>query len=131
MLANTRFWPLAPGAEPRPVFVRTLVRDDKGVSRWRPGSGLLLEARTPGPRWHGVSPCDSIEIEPEEQAMKADQSDQAEPFPREPIPPEILEWARQTFDEAEFLAQVREMLATGGLRLEDFIAELEARARSQ
>jgi len=42
-----------------------------------------------------------------------------------------LEWARQTFDEEEFLRQVREIEATGGLRLEDFIAELEARARSK
>jgi hypothetical protein len=45
------------------------------------------------------------------------------------MPPEILEWARQTFDEEEFLAHVREIEAAGGLRLEDFIAELEARAR--
>ena len=35
---------------------------------------------------------------------------------------------RQTFDEEEFLAEVREIEATGGKRLEDFIAELEARA---
>jgi hypothetical protein len=58
-----------------------------------------------------------------------EQSNPPEPFPRERIPPEILEWARQTFDEKEFLKQVREIEATGGLRLEDFIAELEARAR--
>ncbi len=63
--------------------------------------------------------------------MKPDQSDQPEPFPRERIPPELLEWARQTFDEEEFLAEVREIEATGGLRLEDFIAELEARVRSR
>jgi len=63
--------------------------------------------------------------------MKPDQSNQSEPFPRERIPPEILEWARQTFDEEEFLAHLREIEATGGLRLEDFIAELEARARSK
>jgi hypothetical protein len=63
--------------------------------------------------------------------MRPDQSDHPEPFPRERIPPEILEWARQNFDEEEFLAQVREVEATGGLRLEDFIAELEARARSK
>jgi len=61
--------------------------------------------------------------------MKPDHSNPSEPFPRERIPPELLEWARQTFDEAEFLAHVREVEATGGLRLEDFIAELEARAR--
>ena len=56
---------------------------------------------------------------------------QSEPFPREKIPPEILEWARQTFDEEEFLKQIREIEATGGLALEDFLAELEARARSK
>lgn len=55
----------------------------------------------------------------------------SEPFPREPIPPEILEWARQTFDEADFLAQVREIKETGGVRFEDLIAELEAIVRSK
>jgi hypothetical protein len=61
--------------------------------------------------------------------MQPDQSDRSEPFPRERIPPEILEWARQTFDEEDFLRQVREIEATGGVQLEDFLAELEARAR--
>jgi hypothetical protein len=46
--------------------------------------------------------------------MPPSQPGQSEPFPREPIPPEILEWARQTFDEEEFLAHVREIEATGG-----------------
>jgi len=63
--------------------------------------------------------------------MKPDQPNQSEPFPRERIPAEILEWARQTFDEAEFLTQVREIEAPGGLPLEDFIAEIEARARAK
>jgi hypothetical protein len=63
--------------------------------------------------------------------MKPDPSNPSEPFSRERVPPEILEWARQTFDEEEFLLQVREIEATGGLALEDFIAELEARARSR
>jgi hypothetical protein len=63
--------------------------------------------------------------------MKPNPSDPSESFPREPIPPEMLAWARQTFDEEEFLADVREIEATGGVRLEDFLAELEARARSQ
>jgi hypothetical protein len=67
----------------------------------------------------------------EEQSMKPDQSNQSEPFPREPIPPEIIEWARQTLDEAEVLEHVREIEATGGVQLEDFIAELEARAGSK
>jgi hypothetical protein len=63
--------------------------------------------------------------------MQSEPSNPNEPCPRERIPPEILEWARQTFDEQEFLTHVREIEATGGLRLEDFIAELEARARSK
>jgi len=62
--------------------------------------------------------------------MKPNQPNPSEPFPRQSIPPELVEWARQTFDEEEFLAEVREIEATGGQRLEDFIAELEARARS-
>jgi hypothetical protein len=63
--------------------------------------------------------------------MMPDQCNPSEPFPRETIPPDMLEWARQTFDEEEFLRQVREIEATGGRPLEDFIAELEARARRQ
>jgi hypothetical protein len=61
--------------------------------------------------------------------MIPDPANPSAPFPRERIPPEILEWARQTFDEEQFLRQVREIEATGGLELKDFIAELEARAR--
>jgi hypothetical protein len=63
--------------------------------------------------------------------MKPDPSQPSEPFPRKRIPPDLLEWARQTFDEEDFRTQVREIEATGGIRLEDFIAELEARARSK
>ncbi len=63
--------------------------------------------------------------------MNPDQPNPFEPFPREPIPPELVEWARQTFDEEEFLAQLREIEATGGLQLEDFLAEVETRARSK
>jgi hypothetical protein len=63
--------------------------------------------------------------------MKPQQSNEPEPFPRERIPPELLEWARQTFDEEDFLAKVREIESTGGLGLEDFIAEVEARARGK
>jgi hypothetical protein len=44
-------------------------------------------------------------------------------------PPELLERARQTFNEEEFLAGVREIEETGGLRLEDFIDELEEEVR--
>ena len=62
----------------------------------------------------------------------------AKPSPvRPPAPPELaglvierpslemLEEARRTFDEVEFLAGVREIEAGGGFRLEDFIGEIE------
>jgi hypothetical protein len=61
--------------------------------------------------------------------MQPDPANPLEPFPREMIPPDLLEWARQTFDEEDFLKQVREIDEKGGSRLDDFIAELEARAR--
>ena len=63
--------------------------------------------------------------------MKPDQVNPSAPFPREPVPADLLEWARQTFDEAEFLAQVRDIEATGGLPLEAFITEVERKARGQ
>ncbi len=47
----------------------------------------------------------------------------------EPIPPDLLEWARQTFDEEKYLAAVREIEETGGLRFEDFIGEIEERIK--
>ena len=46
-----------------------------------------------------------------------------------PVPPELLEWARQTFDAREFLEGVREIEATGGAPLESFIGEIEAVVR--
>jgi hypothetical protein len=63
--------------------------------------------------------------------MKPEQSNPSEPFPHEAILPDIVEWARQTFDEDEFLTGVREIETTGGLQLEDFITEVEARASSK
>jgi hypothetical protein len=72
-----------------------------------------------------------FEIAPGGANVIPDHTPQSEPFPREKIPPELLEWARQTFDKEEFLRQVREIEATGGLPLEAFIAELEARVRSK
>jgi hypothetical protein len=40
---------------------------------------------------------------------------------------EMLEEARRTFDEAEYLAAVREIERTGGVQIDDLIAELERR----
>lgn len=41
------------------------------------------------------------------------------------LTPELLEWARRTFDEEVHLAGLREIETTGGLELKDFIHELE------
>jgi hypothetical protein len=38
---------------------------------------------------------------------------------------EMLEEARRTFDEAEYLAGVREIEAGGGVQIDDLIAEIE------
>ena len=58
--------------------------------------------------------------------MHATPTEPPEPFPQEPIPPELLAWARQTFDAREFLEEVREIEATGGRTFESLIAEVEA-----
>jgi hypothetical protein len=52
-----------------------------------------------------------------------------EPFPHEPVPPDLLAWARQTFDEREYTEGVQEIQATGGRTFEELIAEVEARMR--
>jgi hypothetical protein len=59
------------------------------------------------------------------------QPSREQPFPREPIPPDLLAWARQTFDEEEFMAGVREIRATGGVHFEDFIDGVEQKARAR
>ena len=48
-----------------------------------------------------------------------------------PIPPELIEWAKQTFDQREYAEGVREIEATGGVPLSSFIADVEARVRRQ
>ncbi|MFO0928662.1 MAG: hypothetical protein U0736_16840 [Gemmataceae bacterium] len=47
----------------------------------------------------------------------------------EKTPPDLLAWAQQTFDEKEYLAGVRAIEATGGVRFEDFIGEIEGMVR--
>ena len=41
------------------------------------------------------------------------------------LTPELLEWARNQYTEEEIVAGLREIEATGGLELKDFIHELE------
>jgi hypothetical protein len=52
-----------------------------------------------------------------------------QPISPEPVPPELLAWARQTFDVQEFMDGVREIEATGGRSFESLIAEVEALVR--
>src|SRR5437660_11317193 len=40
-------------------------------------------------------------------------------------PPDLMEWARQTFSEEEFAQEVRQIEQTGGVKFEDFIGEIE------
>jgi hypothetical protein len=40
-------------------------------------------------------------------------------------PPEMIEEARRTFNEQDFLSEVREIERTGGVKFEDFIGEIE------
>lgn len=61
--------------------------------------------------------------------MPTPPTDQPAPFPVEPIPPDLLAWAKQTFDMKEYLDGVREIKATGGHSLDAVIAEIEARVR--
>ncbi len=49
----------------------------------------------------------------------------------QPVTPELLEWARRTFNEEEFLAGLREIEATGGVEITDLIQEPEQEATSR
>jgi hypothetical protein len=68
-------------------------------------------------------------VAPEERIMPNEPPAQPHQFPQDKLPPDLLEWARQTFNEEEFLAGVREIEQTGGVKLEEFIAEIEQRIR--
>lgn len=45
-----------------------------------------------------------------------------------PLTPELLEWAKQQFNEEETIAGIEEVKRTGGMELHEFIHELEAEA---
>lgn len=59
--------------------------------------------------------------------MSNEQSSDPEKWPREKIPPALMEWARRTIDLEEIEAEIREVHETGGYHLEDFIHEIEER----
>lgn len=62
--------------------------------------------------------------------MIPDQPNSAD-IPRIPSVPDIIEWARQKIDMDDVMAQIREIEATGGSEPKEFIAEIEAAARSK
>src|SRR5271170_6511858 len=43
----------------------------------------------------------------------------------EKVPPEMIEEARRTFNEEEYLAELREVEQTGGVQFEDILGEIE------
>jgi hypothetical protein len=45
-----------------------------------------------------------------------------------PVPPEIIEWARQEHDEEEIAAGVREIMEGRGVKFDDMIAEIKRAA---
>ena len=55
--------------------------------------------------------------------------DQGPPFPVTPVPPELLDYARQTLDVEAMLAEIAEMKATGGIPFERVLASVEAAMR--
>lgn len=50
-------------------------------------------------------------------------------MPRMPITAEVLEWAKQTFDEDAFWVDMREIETTGGVAIEKIVADIEAIVR--
>lgn len=45
----------------------------------------------------------------------------------EKVPPEVAEYFERTFDEQEFWAEVEEVRRTGGVQIDDLIADLRRR----
>ncbi len=58
-------------------------------------------------------------------------NDPTPPFPITPVPPELLAWAQQTLDVEEFMAELRELEASGGVTFEEVIAAVEAAVRGE
>ena len=49
----------------------------------------------------------------------------------EPVPPEMADEFRRTFDEREFLAEMRETLETGGADIDALVAEIERKVNGR
>ena len=57
--------------------------------------------------------------------------DDGPPFEITPVPPELLAYARQTLDIDAIEAEIREVLAGGGVPFEHVIAAVEAAMREE
>lgn len=63
--------------------------------------------------------------------MTPSPTDPTPPFPVTPVPPDLLAWARQTFDADAFVAEVRAVQASGGVPFDEVIAAVEASMRAK
>jgi hypothetical protein len=57
-------------------------------------------------------------------------NDIPEEFRQEPISPDLLAYARQTFNVEEFLEGIRDIKENGGRKFEELIAEVEKLVRA-
>ena len=57
--------------------------------------------------------------------------DPTPPFAVDPIPPDLLAWARQTLDLDDFRDQAQQIERTGGHPLESVVREIEAEVRAE
>jgi hypothetical protein len=62
-------------------------------------------------------------MSPDNPSPVGDSSDLLKPIP---VPPEIIELAKRTFNAEETIEAIREIRRTGGLKFEEIIDELEA-----
>ena len=62
--------------------------------------------------------------------MNEKPTDEPESFTHEPVPPILLAWAQQTFDQEEFIEEMKELETTGGYSFESVLAELETLMRA-
>ena len=60
-----------------------------------------------------------------------DPTPSAAPFPVTPVHPDLLAYARQTFDIVAFQAEVQDVLANGGHTFEEVMAAVEAAMRDE
>jgi hypothetical protein len=82
---------------------------------------------------HGREGAEPVPLAPPAQPGSAEPSpspvDAADPLGRKLLTADLLEWARRQFTEEQIVAGIREIRATGGLKFDDFLSDLEQAAR--